>query len=206
MVSIRSKLVKEAFSPNSDEFPQNHLCSKLVNLVIYCQICSSGLRSQGSLLSSYFLFLYSAVPRSRSPEAKQRSHRICSELIGEARAWFLGWLSSGFSTRTISLAPLLLLWRSNFQLQGVDSSDGQLEKLKVDQYKVYLRRNGLRLTGNKGLKMEGRRNTPSRSLSFVSSYSPWLGSSSSLTCLPRSRLRSRSQCWLVAFDKFVHVF
>jgi hypothetical protein len=28
-------------------------------------------------------------------------------------------------------------------------ADGQLEKLKVDQCKVYLRKNGLRLTGNK---------------------------------------------------------
>lgn len=33
-------------------------------------------------------------------------------------------------------------------------TDGRLEKLKVDEFKVYLRRNGLRLSGNKDVLIQ----------------------------------------------------
>jgi hypothetical protein len=59
MVSIRSKLVKEAFLPNSDEFPQNHLCSKLVNLVI---VRSARLVCGAKVLSSLHIFYFFIQP------------------------------------------------------------------------------------------------------------------------------------------------
>lgn len=43
-------------------------------------------------------------------------------------------------------------WKWFFLLQCL--ADGKLEKLKVDECKVYLRKNGLRLGGNKDILIQ----------------------------------------------------